>query len=71
MPIKDLGIAIDDPQILLDKLKDCLPHIDLLVTTGGVSMGDKDLLRQVFLFRFKCKWEAVLRKNGAYPHMSN
>ena len=47
MPIKDLGIAIDDPQILLERLKDCLPHIDLLVTTGGVSMGDKDLLRQV------------------------
>ena len=49
MHIKDLGIAIDDPQILLDKLKKCLPEVDILVTTGGVSMGDKDLLRQVLV----------------------
>ena len=49
IPIKDLGIAIDDPQILLDKLKASLPEIDILVTTGGVSMGDRDLLRQVLV----------------------
>ena len=49
MPVKDLGIAVDDPQIILDTLKDALPQIDLLVTTGGVSMGDKDLLRQVLV----------------------
>ena len=49
MPVKDLGIAFDDPQIILDTLKHALPQIDLLVTTGGVSMGDKDLLRQVLV----------------------
>ena len=49
MPVKDLGIAIDDPQILLDKLKESLSDIDILVTTGGVSMGDRDLLRQVLV----------------------
>ena len=49
LPIKDLGICIDDPQILMEKLTSCLPEIDILVTTGGVSMGDKDLLRQVLV----------------------
>ena len=49
MPVKDLGIAIDDPQVLLDKLKASLSEVDILVTTGGVSMGDRDLLRQVLV----------------------
>ena len=47
MPVEDLGIAVDDPQILLEKLKDGLSRVDIIVTTGGVSMGDRDLLRQV------------------------
>ena len=43
----DCGIARDDPQILLDVLKKSLSKCDVLVTTGGVSMGDRDLLRWV------------------------
>ena len=49
MLVKDLGIAIDEPQILLDKLRTSLSSVDILVTTGGVSMGDRDLLRQVLV----------------------
>ena len=44
---KDAGVAKDDLQQLADVLKAALETSDLLVTTGGVSMGDRDLLRQV------------------------
>ena len=48
-PVTDLGIVHDDPQLLMDALKSGLSKCDLLVTTGGVSMGDRDLLRQVLV----------------------
>ena len=44
---KDAGVAKDDIQQLTTVLKSALETSDLLVTTGGVSMGDRDLLRQV------------------------
>ena len=44
---RDAGVAKDDLQQLADVLKAALDTSDLLVTTGGVSMGDRDLLRQV------------------------
>ena len=44
---RDVGVAKDDLQQLADVLKAALQTSDLLVTTGGVSMGDRDLLRQV------------------------
>ena len=43
----DAGIARDDLAELTGKLRAALGQADLLVTTGGVSMGDRDLLRQV------------------------
>ena len=44
---RDAGVAKDDIQQLTAVLKSALETSDLLVTTGGVSMGDRDLLRQV------------------------
>ncbi len=41
----DAGIASDDLNDLNAKISKALDHGDLMVTTGGVSMGDKDLLR--------------------------
>ena len=45
VPFHDAGIAIDEPQSLVDKLKEAFDKGDILVTTGGVSMGDRDILR--------------------------
>lgn len=45
----DVGIAKDDPQSILTKLKEALAASDLIVTTGGVSMGEKDLLRDILV----------------------
>ncbi|CAK7233009.1 hypothetical protein SCUCBS95973_008448 [Sporothrix curviconia] len=41
----DLGIAMDQPQTLEQRLRDALRQVDVIVTTGGVSMGELDLLK--------------------------
>lgn len=41
----DLGIASDKPGSLEETLRKALREVDLLITTGGVSMGELDLLK--------------------------
>ncbi|PCD43780.1 hypothetical protein AU210_002869 [Fusarium oxysporum f. sp. radicis-cucumerinum] len=43
--VVDLGIASDKPGTLEETLRDGFRHADLLITTGGVSMGELDLLK--------------------------
>lgn len=44
-PTVDLGIAADRPGSLEAALRDALRRVDVLITTGGVSMGELDLLK--------------------------
>ncbi|KXJ85509.1 gephyrin [Microdochium bolleyi] len=44
-PVVDLGIAGDKPGTLEETLRDALRRCDLVITTGGVSMGELDLLK--------------------------
>ncbi|KAK7754136.1 hypothetical protein SLS62_003982 [Diatrype stigma] len=44
-PTVDLGIAADKPGALEAALRDALRRVDVLITTGGVSMGELDLLK--------------------------
>ena len=58
----DLGVAADSPAALLEKLNS-VGEVDVLVTTGGASMGEKDLLKRVLLrlgFRLDF-WRARVR----------
>lgn len=41
----DLGIAKDKPGALEETLRDALRRVDMVITTGGVSMGELDLLK--------------------------
>ncbi|KAK3688369.1 MoaB/Mog domain-containing protein [Podospora appendiculata] len=41
----DLGIASDQPGTLEEALRGALRQADLVITTGGVSMGELDLLK--------------------------
>ncbi|KAI1460307.1 gephyrin [Annulohypoxylon moriforme] len=41
----DLGIAADKPGTLEETLRDALRQVDFIITTGGVSMGELDLLK--------------------------
>ncbi|KPM43593.1 hypothetical protein AK830_g2969 [Neonectria ditissima] len=43
--VVDLGIAKDKPGSLEETLRDGLRRADLLITSGGVSMGELDLLK--------------------------
>jgi len=45
--VLDLGIAADNPQDLQNKLFVGLEKADVLVSSGGVSMGEKDFLKPV------------------------
>ncbi len=64
VPRVDCGIARDDGDDLARGLERALGGSDLLVTTGGVSMGDRDIMRQVLQDRFGAKihfarWEVM------------
>jgi gephyrin len=41
----DLGVAADKPGMLEQTLRDAFRRVDLLITSGGVSMGELDLLK--------------------------
>lgn len=45
----NLGFTKDDKEIIRQKIKDALQmDIDLLITTGGVSVGKYDFLKEIF-----------------------
>ena len=43
--VVDLGIAADKPGTLEATLRDAMRRVDVIITTGGVSMGELDLLK--------------------------
>ncbi|KAK4187099.1 Gephyrin [Podospora australis] len=43
--VVDLGIASDKPGTLEETLRKAMREVDLVITTGGVSMGELDLLK--------------------------
>ncbi|XDG09273.1 hypothetical protein ABKA04_008888 [Annulohypoxylon sp. FPYF3050] len=43
--VVDLGIAADKPGTLEQTLRDAMRQVDFVITTGGVSMGELDLLK--------------------------
>ncbi|KAL1131284.1 hypothetical protein AAG570_010902, partial [Ranatra chinensis] len=45
----DLGISLDNPSDLLATLLCAMTRSDVVVTTGSVSMGDRDYLKHVLL----------------------
>lgn len=48
----DCGIARDDPDDIKQKISAALAKHDTLITTGGVSMGEFDLIKQVLVQDF-------------------
>lgn len=43
--VVDLGIASDKPGTLEETIRDGMRRVDMIITTGGVSMGELDLLK--------------------------
>uniref|UniRef100_A0A8D9BYH7 Gephyrin n=1 Tax=Cacopsylla melanoneura TaxID=428564 RepID=A0A8D9BYH7_9HEMI len=48
-PCVDRGICRDDPDLLLSSLSSNLLCCDVIITTGSVSMGDKDYLKEILV----------------------
>jgi len=45
--VTDLGIGADDPETMEELLRAALPDFDMLIVSGGVSVGDFDFTRVV------------------------
>ncbi|XP_011505334.1 PREDICTED: gephyrin [Ceratosolen solmsi marchali] len=43
----DFGIVSDEESLMVDRIGRVLKKVDVLITTGSVSMGDKDILKRV------------------------
>ena len=43
--IKDMGVVEDNEKSLIKKLKICSKYSDIIITTGGVSVGDADYIK--------------------------
>jgi len=63
-PLIDLGIAKDDKHDLEAKLKQGLHSADVLITSGGVSMGEYDLLQPLLESYGKIHFGRILMKPG-------
>lgn len=60
----DLGIAPDDPDVVESRLREGLAHADALVTSGGVSVGDYDVVKDVLLRMGEIRFWRVAMKPG-------
>lgn len=47
VPVIDLGIIGDDPDALSNAYRTAAERADMIVSTGGVSMGDYDYVKQI------------------------
>ncbi|KAJ2365858.1 hypothetical protein H4S01_003019 [Coemansia sp. RSA 2610] len=45
--VEDLGVVRDEPDVLAQTIRDALRSCDGVVSTGGVSMGERDWLKPV------------------------
>jgi len=45
--ILDLGVVSDDPQALREAFKSAIAMADVLITSGGVSVGDADYVKEI------------------------
>ncbi|XGW05926.1 hypothetical protein V3C99_016356 [Haemonchus contortus] len=62
----DAGIAVDRRECLVEAIKVSFRYAHVLVTSGGVSMGEKDLMKDVLMndFGFKIHFGRVWMKPG-------
>jgi molybdopterin molybdotransferase len=59
-----VGIVPDDPRTLVDTLEDQLIRADVVVTTGGVSVGAYDVVKEVLATLGTVRFEKVAMRPG-------
>ncbi|XP_054707611.1 gephyrin-like [Uloborus diversus] len=55
IPVVDVGIARDNAEDVKFHLMLAFESADVIISTGGVSMGEKDMLKQVLEYDFNAK----------------
>src|SRR5206468_6391241 len=45
--VVDFGIGVDDEAVITERLEKAAASCDAMVTSGGVSMGDYDIIKMV------------------------
>ena len=72
--IKDMGVVKDNEKILVKKLKECAKVSDIIITTGGVSVGDADYIKSALKKVGKVDFWKIAIKPGrplAYGKINN
>ncbi|MBT3697858.1 MAG: molybdopterin molybdotransferase MoeA [Gammaproteobacteria bacterium] len=72
--IKDMGVVKDDERILVKKLQECSKISDIVITTGGVSVGDADYIKSALKVVGKVNFWKIAIKPGrplAYGKINN
>ena len=72
--IKDMGVVKDNEEILVKKLKQCAKVSDIIITTGGVSVGDADYIKSALKKVGKVNFWKIAIKPGrplAYGKINN
>ncbi|MEW6202274.1 MAG: gephyrin-like molybdotransferase Glp [bacterium] len=59
-----LGIVPDEREVLLDTLRTAAANYDLIISTGGVSAGDYDVMRDVLVEKGEVFFQRVRMKPG-------
>lgn len=67
--LRELGVEVvslsaeDDPERVADAIREAAGHVDAMITTGGVSVGIKDIFHQVFplLGAQRIFWRVLLK----------
>jgi molybdopterin molybdotransferase len=60
----DLGLVADDPDSIANALRDARHTADVIITTGGTSVGDKDYMRSVLASNGTVAFSQVAMKPG-------
>jgi len=66
--VLQMGVVKDDKKSIIDLLKQSLLKSDIIVTTGGVSVGDYDFVKDVIKDELECEvlFQGVLIKPGQH-----
>ena len=70
----DLGIVADDPQCLLTTFQEIANNVDLIISTGGVSVGDADYTKLALQTTGTVDFWKIAIKPGrplAFGHINN
>ena len=59
-------MVIFSPQSLFDQIREALKKVDVVVSSGGVSMGEKDIIKEVLYvdLQAQVKFARVFMKPG-------